>query len=377
MVRPASKLEKPKEQDPSREQKRLKWLQSKLDKTSLDGFLVSKTENKTYLTGWEADPESGYLLITPGQAFLFTDSRYTEQAIQLVDGFEVVEVPGNFSSFAVEFISKKKLKRIAFESHNLSVFDFKRFKKLFPSKLIPLAHLLEERRATKDQDEIEAIRAAVRLDQSAFEYILNFVKTGQTEAEVAWELERKLKELGAQRMGWQPFIVASGANSSIPHYGNSSKVKIKKGDLLQLDFASVVEGYHSDTSRVIFIGKPDEEKIKIYNWVREAQELGESLVRPGKSGEEIDTAVRNFLKEKTPNYFQHGLGHGVGLEIHELPKLSLAGKKKLEIGNCFTVEPGIYRPGWGGVRLEDIVVLGKNGAEILTKTTKEIKDVTI
>lgn len=339
--------------------------------------MVSKTENKFYLTGWEGDSESGYLIITPDEAFLLTDSRYTEQAVAEAKGFHIIEVPGNFAPFLAEFLKEKGIERLGFESHDLSVFNHKRFKKFFKTKLIPVAHLIEEFRAVKDEEEINLLKQAVRLDEIAFDHILNFVRVGMTEAEVAWELEKKLKELGAQRMGWSPFIVAAGKNSSIPHYGNSREVKIQKGDILQLDFASVVGGYHSDTSRVIFVGRPTQDKIETYNLVARAQEIGEELIKPGITGEDVDRKVRGFLESKTKYFFRHGLGHGVGLEIHEMPKISPNGQKKLEVGNCFTVEPGIYQPGWGGIRLEDVVVLEESGTKVLTKATKELKNVTI
>ena len=345
------------------------------DKT-LDGFLVSNPGNRHYLTGWPADAESGYLLITTSGNYLFTDSRYSEQATSVAN-FELIDTTGGFAPKLSELVKEKGLARIGFESHDLSVFDLRRIKKFVKAKFVPVAHLIEEARAIKDRDEIELIRRAVNLDQKAFEHILGFVKPGQTEGEVAWELEKKLKELGAERAGWFPFIVAAGANSSIPHYGNSPTAKIKVGDILQLDYASVVDSYHSDTSRVIFIGKPDPDQVKVYNWVREAQELGESLVKPGAVGGDIDRKVRGFLAKQTGFYFKHGLGHGVGLEIHELPRVSPGSRQKLQVGNCLTVEPGIYRPGWGGVRLEDIVVVTEKGCEVLTKTTKKISEITI
>lgn len=357
--------------------KRIVSLQNKLSKRNLDAFLVSNTENKFHLTGWSADSESGYLLITGKENFLFTDSRYTEQAVSQVKNFKLIELNGGFAPFLADFAKEKKIKRLGFESHDISVFALRRFKEFVKVRWIPIANLIEEFRAVKDETEIEKIRRAVAMDEEAFNHILKTVRVGMTESEIAWELEKKLKELGAEKMAWFPFIVAAGKNSSIPHYGNNPKVKIKKGDILQLDFASVVDGYHSDTSRVIFIGKPSSEQVKVYNWVWDAQKLGQSLVKKGVQGDFIDRKVRDWLRERTPFYFKHGLGHGVGLQVHELPKISENGKKKLEIGNCFTIEPGIYQPGWSGVRLEDIVVTTKNGCEILTKTTKDIKEVTV
>ncbi len=358
-------------------EKRLQFVRQELERRTLDAFLVSKTENRFYLSGWPGDSESGFLLFTADKNYLFTDSRYSEQAFSLTHNYKIVDFKTNFPTAFAELVASLGLNRVGYESHDLSVFNFTRIRKIAKIRLVPLAHLLEERRAFKDELEISKIKKAVHNDTLAFKYILNFLKPGMTEAEVAWELEKKLKELGAERMGWQPFIVAAGVNSSMPHYGNSRKVKIKRGDTLQLDFAGVYEGYHSDTSRVIFVGKPTQEQIEVYTLVLDAQRLGESLVKPGKSGAAIDRQVREFLKGKTKFYFKHGLGHGVGLEIHELPHVSPTGAQKLESGNCLTVEPGIYRPGWGGMRVEDVVVVTESGCDVLTKAPKDLKDVTL
>jgi len=357
--------------------KRLQSLRQILRARNLDALLVSKPQNRFYLTGWPGDFESGYLLITEKANYLFTDSRYTEEVVNSVFGFEIVDIPQTFPTVFAQLTGKLKLGRIGFESHDLSFFNYKRLRKITRSKLTPIAHSIEDLRAVKDESEVANLKKAVEIDKKAFEHIRSFIKPGLTEAEVAWELEKKIKELGAEKVGWHPLIVAAGANSSIPHYGNSPKVKVKKGDILQLDFGSVFAGYHSDTSRAIFVGKPSKEQIEIYQLVLQAQELGESLVRSERTGAGIHQKVQDFLKGKSKFYFTHGLGHGVGLEIHELPRVSPAGKKKLKTGNCVTIEPGIYRPGWGGVRLEDIVLVKDKGCEVITKISKEIKDITL
>ena len=196
------------------------------------------------------------------------------------------------------------------------------------------------------------------------------------EKEVAWEMEKFMKEKGVQNMAWSPFIVASGANSSMAHWGATDR-KLKKNDMVLVDYGCVWSGYYSDITRVFFVGKPTNEQRRIYNLVLDAQELGKSFVRDGKVGATIDRKVRSFLGKNTKHFYRHSLGHGVGLEVHELPRLSINSKNKLKAGNVVTVEPGVYIPGWGGVRIEDIVVVTKDGCNTLTKAPKDISEVII
>jgi Xaa-Pro aminopeptidase len=352
-------------------------LQAHLEKEGLDAFLVSQQQNRFYLTGWSGDSESGFVLITPEKSLILTDSRYTEHAINQTDGFEVFEYGSSLAGFFADLTKKLGVKRVGYESHDLSVFSFKRLKRFCKHlKLIPVAHLIESLREVKDPDEIEKVKKAVKIADRAFDHILNFIKPGMTETHVAWEAEKFMRGVGAEKNAWEPFIVASGANSSMAHWGATNK-KIGKNDMVLLDYGCVFEGYHSDTSRVIFIGKPSSEQRQIYDWVLEAQALGENLVKSGKIGSTIDKKIRRFLEKKTKYFYRHSLGHGVGLEVHELPTLGINSKNKLQASNTLTVEPGIYISKWGGVRLEDIVVVTKNGCEVLTKAPKNIKDVTI
>ena len=242
--------------------------------------------------------------------------------------------------------------------------------------MVPVAHLIEEIRAVKGDDEVSRLKKSASIAAKAFNHILNVIKPGVTEAEIAWEMEKYMRRTGAEKMAWEPFIVATGPNSSMPHYG-AGEVKIKRGDMVQLDYGCSWQGYKCDISRVVFVGKPSEEQARIYNLVLEAQKLGLSLVKDGKSGAAVDLAVRKFLEKETPHFYRHSLGHGVGLEVHELPYVNARRKSRLEAGNVITIEPGIYIPRWGGVRIEDTVLVTKDGYQTLTKAPKKIGEVTI
>jgi len=322
------------------------------------------------------------LLVTQEGSYILTDSRYTEHAAKAVDNFEILEYEGSLPAFFGEVARKLKLARVGFESHDLSVFNLKRLKKFCKStKLVPVAHLVEGLRAVKDHFEVENIRKAASIADSAFDHILNFARAGTTEAHIAWEMEKFMRESGAEKMAWDPFIVAATPNSSMAHYG-AADVRIKKNDMVLVDYGAVYKGYYSDITRVFFVSRPTTEQKKIYDLVYDAQKLGISLVRKGRRGNFIDKKVKDYLKEKLPAakkeyFYRHGLGHGVGLAVHELPRLSIHSKSKLVAGNVLTVEPGVYIPAWGGIRLEDIVVVKENGCEVLSKAPKEIKEVTI
>ena len=323
------------------------------------------------------DYESGFVLITPKKSFILTDSRYSEQAIKNTVGFEVLEYDSQVAIFIRDLTKKLKIKRVGYESHDLSVFTFKRLQKYNSHlKFIPIAHLVEDVRSVKDKFEILKLKKVVELADQAFRHILGFVKPGMTEAQVAWEMEKYMRERGAEKMAWNPFIVACGPPPSIAHY-NAGNTKIKKNDMVLVDYGCVFDGYHSDTTRVFFVGNPTEEQKKIYNLVLEAQKLGESLIKEGENGAKVDKKVRKFLAKRTKYYYRHSLGHGVGLQVHEEPRLSASSKNRLQEGNVITIEPGVYIPGWGGVRLEDMVAVTKNGCEILTKAPKDLKAVTI
>ncbi len=355
--------------------RRLDNLREKLLSEKLDAILISAQANRFYLTGWQGDFESGYLLITPKKAFVVTDSRYTEEASS-VSNYELREY-GQDEKFWEKLFTEVKVSRVGFEAQDLSVFALANFRKLTKNlKFIPTKSLVEELRAKKDSTEINLIKKSLAISDKAFEYILKNLKPGQTEKEIAWKLEQFMRGSGAEGNAWHPFIVGAGKNSSKVHYA-AGNTKLKKGEMVLLDWGCVYQGYACDTSRVVFLGTPNTKQAEIYYLVVEAQKRGISEIKVGKQTKKVDLAARNFLKEKTEFAFGHGAGHGVGIEVHELPRLNPKSKEKFEEGNVVTVEPGVYEPGWGGVRIEDMVLVTSKGYEVLTKAPKEIKKVIV
>ncbi|OGY23932.1 MAG: hypothetical protein A2Y57_04370 [Candidatus Woykebacteria bacterium RBG_13_40_7b] len=354
---------------------RIKKLRKIFQQSGLDLFLTDDFANRYYLSGLESS--AGWLLISLNSAYLLVDSRYFEKAKKEVsDFFEVIEVEDFFKATA-RICETQKIKRVGFESHNLTHQKLVRLKSaLRGKKLVGTIGLVEDLRSQKDESEVTLILRSIRVAEIAFKNILNLIKPGVSEAELAWELEKKMRDLGAEKVAWQPLLIAVGENSALPHYGHG-KHKIKNGDIVQFDFGAVVGGYYSDISRVVFVGKPSVRQKQIYNLVLEAQRQAIDLVKDGAVGGRIDGKVKEFLRKKTDGVFRHSLGHGVGLEIHELPRLYVGSKEKLQSGNVITIEPGIYLPGWGGVRIEDMVLITKDGCKVLTKLPKKIEEVTV
>jgi len=356
---------------------RIEKLREKLSEKNLDAFLISSTQNRYYLTSWAGDSESGFLLITKEKAFIFSDSRYTEEIGARVKNFELIEYKGGFTDFLKEFLEKEKLNKLGFESHDLSVFTFQQLrKKLKGIKLIPAAHAIETLREFKDQEEIKLIKKAVSIAADSFDYLRKNVTVGQTEIEIARKLESFMKEKGAEKNAWDNFIVAAGSNSSMVHYA-AGKRKIKKGDQVLIDWGCVYQGYHCDISRVIFMGEPNSKQREVYNLVLEAQKRGIEKIRVGRPTSVVDKAAREFLESKSDFAFGHSVGHGVGLEVHELPRVNSVSKTKLAAGQVITVEPGIYEPGWGGVRIEDMVLVTEAGGVVLTELPKNLDQIIV
>ncbi len=356
---------------------RIKKVKASLKEKKLDALIISSLHNRYYLTGWLGDEDSGFVLVTPSDSYIITDSRYTEHAIKETTGFEIVETREGIGPSLKDIATKQKLKKVGYESRHISVHSLRRLEKyLVSTKLIATSFLIEELRSIKEPIELDFIKGAVNIAEGSFKHILGFIKVGMKEEEIAWELEKKMKENGAKALAWDPIIVATGANSSMVHWGASDS-KVKEGNQVLLDYGCSYRGYVSDISRVIFVGEPTGEQEKIYNLVLDAQKLALNLVKAGKQAAIIDKKVRNFLEKHTKYYYRHALGHGVGLEVHELPYVNISRKNKLAVGNVITIEPGIYIPGWGGVRIEDMVLVTKGGYKLLTKAPKKIEDVTV
>lgn len=330
------------------------------------------------MSGWDGDEESGFLLFTPKNSYLLTDFRYTEHASASAPGFKVIEISSGHAESLSEILTKEKIAKLGFESKDLSVHSFQKFKQILKqTKMVAVGQLVEEIREVKSSLEVEKLKAVASLGDAAFAHILKIIKPGLTESDLSWELSKFMREKGAQGNAWEPLIVAVGTNSSMAHY-SPGNVKIKKGDMVLLDFGASLDGYTSDMTRVVFIGQPTSEQKRIYEAVLSGQKIGIAMVKAGEKASIIDEKVRSYLQKVSPKgYYRHGLGHGIGIEVHELPAVSSRAQEKLKTGNVITIEPGIYIPNWGGVRIEDMVLVTQSGHEVLTKSPKEIQDVTV
>jgi Xaa-Pro aminopeptidase len=349
----------------------------------LDGFLVSHMANVRYLSGFTGS--SGALAVMAGKqshklAF-FTDGRYTQQAKEQVRGAEVAIAPGPSLPEAMKWLARQKVKRIGFEALHMSV-AVKEALKPARARMVPTREVVERLRMVKEPSEVTQIRAAVMLASSVFETVLQSIKPGVPESRVAAELEYMCRRLGAEGMSFAT-LVSSGTRSALPH-GVASSAPIPAKGFVILDFGVILGGYCSDMTRTVHVGAMDEKSKKIYAAVRQAQEAGLDAVKPGVKPSEVDRAARRVLeKAGLGRYFTHSTGHGVGLEIHESPGLRKAPKKSgrakgkhleapLETGMVVTIEPGAYIPRFGGVRIEDMVVVTGTGHEVLTPTPKDL-----
>lgn len=350
-------------------------LQKSLAQEKLDYLLVEDSSNRRYLTGFTGS--AGTVLVPQkGIPQLFVDSRYTLQAKKQTSDFEITEYQNFKNDIWKEFVKKNQAKKIGFESsltHERLTLLKRNAQGL---SLIATKNLVENLRSSKSSAEVKAVKKALKIADQAFLDLLKIIKPGMTEKEIAWKLEVLMREGGAEKTAWEPQIVAAGKNSALPHYGHGA-TKIKQGNQVQIDYGCVYQGYHTDTSRMIFIGPTTKRQQEIYSLVLAAQKFGISLVKPGAISGEIDQQVKAYLKEKTAGVYRHGLGHGVGLDIHELPTLYTGNQDRLTTGQVITIEPAVYLEGWGGVRIEDMVLVTPTGGEVLTKAPKDIQKVTL
>lgn len=340
-----------------------------LAREGADALLVTSRINRWYLSGFSGS--AGWLLLTGQDAYALVDFRYSQQVREQAPGFTPVE--GDDLMEALEGLVKRLgLRRIAFEAAHSTVKDQARREELMPGvEWVPTTGVVEEIRAVKEPGELARIERAVALADEAFTYILDRL-VGRTEREVALDLELFLRRAGASQAAF-PFIVASGPNGAMPHAVPTERV-IQRGDLVTLDFGAVVDGYCSDITRTVGVGPLTPKQREIYALVLEAQQAGIAAVRPGRLGKEVDADARRVIEAAGyGENFGHGLGHGLGMEVHEdPPRLSRRGQARLVPNMVTSVEPGVYIPGWGGVRIEDLVVVTEEGCRVLTRAPKEL-----
>jgi len=335
---------------------------------NVDGALIVSPESRRYFTGFNAS--DGFLFITKSGSVFLTDSRYIEAAKNKIICCEVEEQKGKLMDYAKRF----NCKVLAVEADRLTVTQLKNLRKaLHGIKLTTVAtdKIIDSFRAVKNEAEIENICKAQRIAEAAFDHILDFIKVGVTEKEVALELDHYMLSHGADGLSFET-IAISGANTSKPH-GVPTDKKIEHGDFVTMDYGAVVNGYHSDMTRTVAVGAASDEQKKIYKIVFEAQLAVLRVLKNGVKCSDADKAARDVITEAGyGEYFRHSTGHGVGIEIHEKPFISPKSTATLRSGNVVTDEPGIYIPGKFGVRIEDMALITENGCKNLTKAPKEL-----
>jgi Xaa-Pro aminopeptidase len=344
---------------------RLHSLRTFIAGQDLAAVIVAKPENRRYFSGFTGS--SGLLLVSADAAKLITDFRYIVQAGREAPDFTVVRHGSDLYETLAAEIKALGGGKIGFES-DYTAWDV--YQKMHRFIAQPAPVQLDKLRMVKDETELAALRKAVRLADDAFRHILGFLRPGISERDVALELEFFMRKNGAEKAAFG-IIVASGPRSALPH-GRASERVIAAGDFVTMDFGAVYQGYHSDITRTVVIGKASARQREIYDLVSAAQQAGLDAVTAGKTGREVDAVARRVISDAGyGDYFGHGLGHGVGLDIHEEPRLSPVGSEVLAPNMTVTVEPGVYIPDWGGVRIEDTVVVTAGGAQVLTASSKE------
>lgn len=342
-----------------------------LPEAGVDVLLVTDLVNLRYLTGFVGT--NGLAVVGPGARVFATDFRYTSQAAEQVDpGFERRELPRNMLSAIPELLPEGEL-RLGFEAAQLPVSIYRSLLDALPERveLVPVEGLIEGMRAVKDSAEVERMREASALADAALEQLLGGGLAGRSERDAALELEVTMRKLGAERASFEP-VVAAGPHGALPH-ASPRDVKIGQGELVVIDWGAQLDGYCSDCTRTVATGDPGELARNVYGLVLEAQLEGLRAVHAGAGRRAVDAAARDVIEAAGyGEQFGHGLGHGVGLAIHEQPRLTATAEGELESGNAVTIEPGIYLPGQFGVRIEDLVVVTDDGREILTSLPKEL-----
>ncbi|MBL8231686.1 MAG: aminopeptidase P family protein [Bryobacterales bacterium] len=349
---------------------RREWLVSSLPKHELDAILITNLPNIRYLTGFTGS--NGFLLLSARHEILFTDPRYTIQAAQETE-CRVTTVTGSTLPGVAKAIPKLKVRRLGFERNHVSfhVYDYLRGELPLGTELKPVVDAVESRRMVKSETEIAVIRRAVETNSAAFQRALGKARVNMRESDLAGEIEYQMRKLGAEGPSFET-IVAAGPRAALPH-ARPTRNPISGDQLLLIDMGSTQDGYTSDMTRTVFVGSASPKWKKRYGAVLEAQLASIAAMRAGVTAAKVDQAGRNILKSYgLDRAFTHSTGHGLGLEIHEAPRLGKKEKTVLEAGMVVTVEPGIYLEGEGGIRIEDTVLVTAAGCEVLTPTSKEL-----
>jgi Xaa-Pro aminopeptidase len=350
-------------------------LQNLLSRNRLDALLITHPPNVRYLCGFSGS--AGTLVLTAEKTVFFTDGRYTEQAREQVQGARILVSRKATLASVAEWLAghykKLKLRTLGIETDHLTVGEQLRLKKLLPPsmRLRPAPPLVEQARMVKDAEEVSCLRAAAMLGASLFDVAVRSIRPGVKEHEVAAEMEYAARGAGAEGMSFET-IIAAGPRSALPH-GRASNAAIPAKGFVVCDFGVILSGYCSDMTRMVHVGSPGAGERRMYQAVREAQQAAVDAIQAGIGVSQIDRIARKLLQQKSlGRYFTHSTGHGVGLEIHEAPRIAAGQTEVLRPGMAITVEPGVYLPGIGGVRIEDLVVVTERKAEVLASVSKDL-----
>jgi len=351
---------------------RLGKLHQRMAEKETEAILISQPESRHYLSGFNGS--SGFLLITPGSAILATDFRYVEQAEMQSPDYNIFKIAGDIEGWFPGLIDGLSIRRLGFESDHLGFGMYRRLSNILDdsglqTRLVPITGLVEPIRAVKEPEEIELITQAVAISDTALDKVVATIQAGMMEEEVAWEIEKSLRDNGSQSLPFE-VIVASGANAALPH-ARPSRRAIQPGEPLVIDIGARVQGYNSDLSRTICLSPADDTFKKVYKVVLEAQMAAITSITEGMTGAQADGFAREIIEGAGyGDSFGHGLGHGLGLSPHEKPHLSPNSEDVLVNGMVFTIEPGIYLTGWGGVRTEDTVIMENGKIRVLSQAQK-------
>ena len=336
-------------------------------------MLISSIENRRYFSDFTGS--AGYLVISGSDTFLATDFRYIEQANRQSPNFTIERTSKELRWF-VKLASDLRLKRIGFESNDMTVGTLSGFNRAIidaglseDMELVESDNFLDKMRSVKYEDEVSLLERAINITDSALDRIVPTIVAGMTEKSVAWQLEKTMRELGAEAMAFE-IIVGAGPNGALPHH-IADDTMIRHGEPIVIDMGARYQGYCADLTRTITVGEPNEKFREIYDVVLRAQLAAEEKVRPGMTGSEVDSIARDIIASAGyAENFGHSLGHGVGMAVHEHPHVGVGASDHLENGMVFTIEPGVYLPNWGGVRIEDVVILENNRARVMSKAHK-------
>jgi len=347
---------------------RIKKIWSKLKNRKIDAFFINSANDIRYITGFTGN--DALLLLTKEKGYLFVDSRYTNQADKECKETKIIESKEKIKD-VLSFSHKINIKNIAFEPQKVTVAQYRELNRDTGLKLNPLSNIIEKIRSIKEREEIKLLKITANISSKSFLNVIKEINAGKKEREIAMLLEFQIRRNGAESLPF-PLIVASGKRGALPH-GVASEKKVKKGEFITIDFGATYQGYCSDETCTLIVGKPSKKQKDIYQVVKDAHDKAINMVKPGIKIHQIDSAARSLIeKEGLGKYFRHGTGHGVGLSVHEEPRIESKKGDIVEVGMVFTIEPGVYIPGWGGVRIEDTVLVTRQGCEPISYVPKDL-----